>query len=297
MSKVKGANNLIEEQLAKFIKKIARIMDGDCLTYIGPIAYGADDRIRDSIEALSDENQSKNPKLIFILQTEGGFAEVARRISDALRHHYAEVEFLVPSHAMSAGTILTMSGDAIWMDYYSVLGPIDPQVPSADGRKMIPALGYLEKYNQLLDKSNKGEAQAAELQILLGFDQGELYSYEQARDLSISLLEEWLAKYKFKNWVQTETKKTTVTPEMRQKRAAEIATKLNKIDRWNSHGIGINKELLSSELGLRIDDFGENDELRDAVRQYHKLLTDYMQKLGHYSVVHTSNESKFIDWQ
>jgi len=52
------------------------------------------------------------------------------------------VDFLIPSHAMSAGTILAMSGDAIHMDYYSVLGPIDPQVENQEGR-LIPALGYL----------------------------------------------------------------------------------------------------------------------------------------------------------
>jgi len=36
------------------------------------------------------------------------------------------------------------------------------------------------------------------VQILIqGFDQGELYYYEQARELSIALLKEWLVKYKF----------------------------------------------------------------------------------------------------
>ena len=34
-----------------------------------------------------------------------------------------------------------MSGDAIFMDYFSVLGPIDPQLPKGD--TMVPALGYL----------------------------------------------------------------------------------------------------------------------------------------------------------
>jgi ClpP class serine protease len=80
------------------------------------------------------ELSKKRRKLVFVLETPGGYAEVARRISDALRHHYDEVDFLIPSHAMSAGTILVMSGDAIHMDYHSVLGPIDPQSRS---RKML----------------------------------------------------------------------------------------------------------------------------------------------------------------
>ena len=37
------------------------------------------------------------------------------------------------------------------MDYYSVLGPIDPQVNRGEG--LVPALGYLKKYDELIEKS------------------------------------------------------------------------------------------------------------------------------------------------
>lgn len=33
-----------------------------------------------------------------------------------------------------------MSGDKIFMDFFSVLGPVDPQVQNKDG-KWVPALG------------------------------------------------------------------------------------------------------------------------------------------------------------
>jgi hypothetical protein len=60
-----------------------------------------------------------------------------------------------------------MSGDAIYMDYYSTLGPIDPQVENFKGRH-VPALGYLERYNELVDKAaTPGALNMAELQILL----------------------------------------------------------------------------------------------------------------------------------
>ncbi len=49
-----------------------------------------------------------------------------------MRKHYKEVSFIVPSHAYSAGTVLVLSGDKIYMDYYSVLGPIDPQYPDLE---------------------------------------------------------------------------------------------------------------------------------------------------------------------
>lgn len=44
-----------------------------------------------------------------------------------------------------------MSGDSIYMDYFSVLGPIDPQVQNKEG-KWVAALGYLDKVNEYIEK-------------------------------------------------------------------------------------------------------------------------------------------------
>ena len=69
-----------------------------------------------------------------ILDTPGGVVEVVERIVRVLRHHYTEVKFVIPDRAMSAGTVLAMSGDDILMDYHSCLGPIDPQLQLDDRR-------------------------------------------------------------------------------------------------------------------------------------------------------------------
>ncbi|HKN01598.1 MAG TPA: ATP-dependent Clp protease proteolytic subunit [Candidatus Binataceae bacterium] len=193
--RVLSANDLVEQTLQGHLLEIEKKLNGDGIAFVGPITLGIDDALRDAVEAIDN----KKDKLIFILETDGGYAETARRIADMLRHHYKTVDFVVPGYALSAGTILVMSGDAIYMDYFSILGPIDPQVESSAG-KPIPASGYLIRYEELLNKANNGQATTAEMELLLSFDQGELYSYDQARDLSIALLEEWLVKYKFKDW-------------------------------------------------------------------------------------------------
>lgn len=59
-----------------------------------------------------------------MLTTLGGSATAAERAVKVLRHFYNEVNFVVPDYAYSAGTILCMSGDNIYMDYFGVLGPI-----------------------------------------------------------------------------------------------------------------------------------------------------------------------------
>ena len=184
-----SANVILEEQLDDRLSALEGTLSADALMFCGPLYSGADDYIRDAVEARAN----KRDKLVVLIQTEGGYAEVAERIARTFRTHYQTVDFIIPNYAMSAGTILVMSGDAIHMDYYSVLGPIDPQVLRPGGGAWIPALGYLVQYERLIKKSRKGKLSPAEISFLVTkFDPAELYRYEQERELSISLLEKWL---------------------------------------------------------------------------------------------------------
>ena len=281
-----NANTIIEQQLGVHIEALEKRFDSDVLAFVGDIVYGADDAIRDAVEQL--KNGSESDRLAVVLETPGGYIEVTQRIADIFRYHYGHVAFVVPNYAMSAGTVLVMSGDEIHMDYYSMLGPIDPQVRRPGGQAMIPALGYLKQYERLIDSSRKGELTTAELAFLVqNFDPAELYQFEQARELTISLLKEWLARFKFKDWVKTETRGKRVTKRMREDRASEIAAELNNTDRWHSHARGITIEVLRQDLGLRINDFGTDQELRLQIRAYHGLLKDFMMRLGLSSVLHS----------
>ncbi len=255
----------------------------DVLAFAGPIIWSMDDLIRDAVE----ERQPKRGKLAVVLETGGGYIEVAQRIADTIRKHYGYVEFIIPNFAMSAGTVLCMAGDAIHMDYYSILGPIDPQVERPGSGEWVPALGYLKQYERLIKKSQEGELTTAELAFLVQrFDPGELYRYEQERELSISLLKEWLVKYKFKNWKKTETRGVAVTEQIKIDRAAAIAEMLNETERWHSHSRPISMEVLRKDLKLQIEDFGLNPTLNRAIRDYYKLLRDYMTKTRANIAVH-----------
>ncbi len=290
------ADTLVESELDTSAEELEDRLAADILAFSGRIAYGADLVIRDAVE-WRKQQKPKRKKLAFFLETGGGYIELAQRIASTLREHYRIVEFYVPDAAMSAGTVLVMSGDAIHMDYYSTLGPIDPQLPRPDGSGYVPALGYLKMFEKLMDKAAKGGLNTAETTYLCSLDPAELYQYEQARELSVFLLEQWLAKYKFKNWKITNTNKTRVTPAMRRQRAREIAKKLNDTDKWHTHGHGISMAVLrSEELKLQIEDFGEDKGLRKQIRDYWSLLTDYMAKKGHKGVIHVSKRYKPLTW-
>lgn len=261
----KALKALLNSTLAELENKI----DSDVLTYYGPIVDGNENALLDIVEDLA-KDMNKKEQLAIVLTTTGGSAMAVERYVNIIRKHYQKIVFIIPDYAYSAGTIFSMSGDEIWMDYFSVLGPIDPQVKNKEGN-FVPALGYLDKVNELIKKAQDNKLTNAEFLILKDFDLAELRAYEQAKELTISLLKKWLVKYKFKNWSTHESSGTPVTSKEKEKRAEEIAAALGDNKRWKSHGRPINIEELE-ELKLKIEDFSDNDELRNVIRNYYKLL-------------------------
>ena len=160
--KVKGGKNLdtlrpvdrhMKINLNEHLDKLEDILNADVLTIFGPMRTGLDKIVKGAVELFQD----KRTTIAVILDTLGGTAEVVERMVDVIRHHYDEVDFLIPDRAMSAGTIFTMAGDRIFMGYFSGLGPIDPQVEK-DGR-LFPALGYLTQYERLCKKSRESRVE------------------------------------------------------------------------------------------------------------------------------------------
>jgi ClpP class serine protease len=190
----RNANEFIEQQLGDRARALMEEFDADVLGFSGPLLFGVDDIVRDTIENLKAQSKDHKKKLVVILRTVGGYIEVVQRIVETFRHHYEVVDFVVTNHAFSAGTVLVMSGNAIFMNYYSRLGSIDPQIETAKGRR-VSAIGYLEQWKRLVEKAHNGTLTTAEAQLMIdGFDQGELYQFEQARELSVTLLKEWFGK-------------------------------------------------------------------------------------------------------
>lgn len=289
------ANEFIEQQLHERLHDIETAFGNvHALSINCPILFGIDDILRKMVETKQTGKASPDGKLVVMLTTGGGYIETVQRMVDTLRRFYQLVDFVVPNYAYSAGTVFAMSGDDIYMDYYSRLGPIDPQIETQQGRQ-VSALGKLEKYNDLIAKAQQGTITTAEVQLLIdGFDQAELYHIEQARDLSIALLEEWLVKFKFKNWKETETKKVPVTEQMKKERANTIGKGLNDTKKWHSHGYGISMEVLKRDLNLRINDYGEDPLLSGKIRAYSDLLADYMLRRSSDGVIHIVGEYRSV---
>ena len=280
----------IKKVLADKLSPLEAHFSADVIFFYGQIFPTAEKTFREFIEILKKEGASSpKDRLVVFLNTPGGHAETVERMVEIIRFHYKEVFFVVPDEAMSAGTIFCMSGDKIYMDYSSSLGPIDPQVHN--GKDWVPALGYLDQVERMIAKSANNSISNAELIILQNQDLAMLSRYEQAKNLTITLLKKWLVEYKFKDWEKHGTTPakigTSVTVAEKQQRAKEIAILLADNKVWHSHGRAIGVATLQKVLKLKIEDYSSDTVLRPLIREYSDLLTNYVLKNEHQIFMHS----------
>lgn len=288
---MQGLDATVKQTVCDRLVKLEDYLKGDVVFFYGAIEHGLLRLFRDFIERSARDSKCTASRLIFLLNTPGGSAEVAEKMVEVIRHHYNEVFFVVPDIALSAGTILCMSGDRIYMDYSSSLGPIDPQV--WNGKDWVPALGYLDKVEALLLKAKEGTLSNAEFLILQHQDLATLARYEQTRDLTITLLKKWLVEYKFRDWTHHGSdpikKGQPVTEEEKKERAEQIARALGDNKIWLSHGRMIGPKTLLDVLKLRINDYSADEIFRPLLRSYNDLLTDYIARNGFKLFMHNRN--------
>lgn len=280
----------VKNKLDEGLLALEEHFDADVIFYYGEIHPAIAKTFRDFVEQLQESTPQRS-KVAVLLNTPGGSVEVVEKMVEIIRHHYDDVSFVVPDFAMSAGTILCMSGDRILMDYSSSLGPIDPQV--FNGQEWVPALGYLDKVAEMLEKAKHDELTKAEFLILQGLDLATLSRYEQARDLTVTLLKRWLVQYKFRDWTIHETspdkRGKPVTLEEKEARAADIAKLLGNNRLWHSHGRLISPATLRNVLKVKIDDYSEDVSLRRKVRAYNDLITQYIARENFKFFMHSRN--------
>ena len=290
----------IKHLLNEKLNKLEKAFSADVIFYHAELHPAMVRPFRDLIEDLKGSDDAdphgtrvEHPqsRLAIILNTPGGSAEIVEKMVDIIRHHYEDISFVVPDFAMSAGTIFCMSGNRVYMDYSSSLGPIDPQV--WNGSQWVPALGYLDKVEELLGNARAGTLTNAEFLILQNQDLAMLSRYEQAKNLTETLLKKWLVEYKWKDWVKHESTPSKiglpVTEEEKKARAEEIARQLGDNKYWHSHGRMIGINTLRTLLKLKIEDYSNDKGLQPLIRSYNDLITEYIAKNGLQTFMHSRN--------
>ena len=214
--------------------------------------------------------ESDKESIDVYIETPGGSGETAEEIARFLHGKFKEVNFVIAGEAKSAGTILVMCADNIYMCSTGSLGPIDAQVKI--GRSVVSAYDYKKWIDDKRKEVavNGGKLNPTDAVILAQISPGELYGIVNSLNFAKDLVQDWLVKYKFKNWTTTSGHNTLVTEEMKKERASQIAEKLcNHMD-WHTHGRSLKMEDLKDEL--LIEDIDANPQLADIVYRIKTII-------------------------
>jgi hypothetical protein len=195
------------------------------------------------------------PKLDILIHSPGGFAEATETIVEEIRRKFGHVRFIVPSYAKSAATMMVMSGDEILIDEDGELGPIDPQMLTANGVTPAEAIKdqFQKAYEEIKDDPKKMQVWFPILQALGG---GMLIQCDNAIGLSKTLVSDWLARYMFRADAD------------REEKAKKVAEFLGTHANFKTHGRRIKLEHLTP-LGLRATNLRSDPDLFARVWELH----------------------------
>lgn len=296
--------NLIND-VVKGIQAIEEVRNRPCLLYTGNLITkdggeaGVDAKDNVPFQELVGNVPADQRAVDIYLATNGGSGEQISCFVNCLRARFDEVNFLIPSSCMSAGTLFALSGERVYMTANAFLGPIDPQVPSVGGR-YVPAQALL----LLVEKLQKDGEEAMRngmpvpwtaVRLIDSLDKKELGAAITASQWSQKLAAQYILKYKLKNWDVRESTGLNVTEEYKTQRADEIAAALVSHERWKNHGHAISRDVLWSEIRLKIDH--PDEALERAIVRLWALLTWLFDKIGTQKLICSSSYRYVVNQQ
>lgn len=288
------STNDLEQELLRLIKEYNRyrktfliVVSASVGKPIPNIALTMDDyyMIFDFLKNISSNS------LDFYIETPGGSGEAAEEIVEFIHKKFEDVAFVVSGEAKSAGTIMVLSGDDILMTESGSLGPIDAQIRI--GRSVISAFDYMEWVDERREEAEKNKKlNPFDATMIAQISPGELGGTDNALNFAVDLVEEWLPKYKFKNWNITETTNKPVTDEMKVKRAKEIVKDLINHKKWRTHGRSLKIHDLEA-IGLKIKTVDDDTKLADLVYRIQIVIKLLYNTSNIYKVFATENDKIF----
>jgi hypothetical protein len=206
---------------------------------------------------------SKYEGLDLYVNTLGGLSEVAARMLLSCRARVKHLRVVVPSQAMSAGTLLAMGADEVVMGPASSLGPIDPQIARVVPNAAIvyrPARHYVEAYERIIQEAERAIKENrpphAWLQQLKDQDPSFIVDCNQARRATERIATEFL------------------TGNMYKDRAAEAQSVVKKFIQHGdegTHGMPIGPKK-AVEMGLVVKELESDSEAWRLTREIHIRL-------------------------
>lgn len=217
-----------------------------------------------------------NKQLTLILHTPGGMTNATETVVEYIHSKFKYVEVIVPTLAMSAGTMISLSADKIIMGRASQLGPIDPQM-SINGQS-VSARSVVEQVALAKSDIKKDIALAHVWAPILGnMTPGLIVEAENASDYSERMVARWLER---KGHLPAKAK--------------AIASHFNSSSVHKSHGRRIDRTEALGQ-GLDVEELEKNQDLQESVLTAYHVVGIYFDKsLASKMIVSNNNDKTWV---
>ena len=190
--------------------------------------------------------------LDLVLHTPGGNAAATESIVDYLRSMFhTDIRAIVPQIAMSGGTMIACACKEILMGKQSSLGPIDPQFGG------IPAHGLVEEFNRAKKEIKEDHTSIPVWQpIIAKYNPTLIGECEKAIAWSNEMTSEWLRTGMYEQDPDADGTISRILEELGDHALTKSHARHLSIERCR-------------EMGLKVIELEENQELQDAVLSLH----------------------------
>ena len=271
----------------KYLKQISKLTERNTILYAS--CWTCKPAVPPALLSITDEDLQglmeviyglTGSKLDLILHTPGGSLEVAEAFVIYLRSKFQNIRIIVPSMAMSAGTMVACSGNVILLGKHSFLGPTDPQLPmrTATGLRMVPAQSILDQFDRAQRECKDPSKLSSWLPMLNQYGPDLIVQSEKALEISQELVESWLSKYMLQN---------------DKKKATKIANWLSNNKLFKTHGRKISRDQLE-EKGLNIQHLEDNQKEQDLFLSIFHATTHTFTATPAVKIIENHNGRSFI---
>lgn len=217
--------------------------------------------------------------LLLILHTPGGLAEAAQTVVDYLRSKFTSIDAVVPTYAMSAGTMIALGCDRIVMGRQSQLGPTDPQLIVEN--RAFSAHSIVEQFEEAkVEIAGAPVLAHAWAPVLRSFGPALLQEARKSISYGQSLVRDWLHDYMFSD----KPERDTLAPAVAEHFGG---------NQHGSHGRRIGRDEARSQQ-LEIVDLEGDGDLQDEVLTLYHLSTIAFEMGPAVKLVSSSNGRLWI---
>lgn len=219
--------------------------------------------------------------LVLLLHTPGGVTSAAESIAEYLMKKFKHIEVIIPTIAMSAGTMISFIADKIILGKQSQLGPIDPQMYI--NNHFVSAQSIIDQFEMAKEEIlNDNRTAQVWYPLLNSIGPALLQEAKNAIDYSEKMVSKWLSERMFIN----------------SKRREELSKKTSEYfkdaSKHKNHGHPIGKDEIEKNTDLIIELLEDDQDLQDAVLTAYHIITIFFEKTPSVKILISNHKRSWI---